>query len=232
MIRIPKKACDSCEHHTHSVWDELLCHVPYTIFSLAFALAFLGILTFMTLVMRVHESVPMYQGYHILFHIFHYLHIIVAIAGAMITFFRFSNRFLAGFLVAVIVPTFFCIVSDIMLPSVAGLVLGVHMHMHVCFTNMQDFVNLSVFMLAGVVAGAALLGHGGDSLKTFALRSHFLHIFVSCLAALFYIVAHGLNAWYNVMGFLFVFLFIAVIIPCTLSDVIVPLYCARHMKHK
>ncbi len=232
MIKLPpKKACDFCEHHSHSMWDELICHVPYTVFSLAFAFAFLGILHFLSITSFAMHASKVYAGYHVLFHTFHYLHVIVAVTGAMITFFRFSNNIVLGFLVAVLAPTFFCVVSDIMLPAVAASVLGVHMCMHVCFFDPHDTLNLVAFMLAGVVCGAALLRHE-ESLKLFALRSHFAHIFVSCLAALFYTVAHGFAEWYNAMGILFVFLFIAVIIPCTLSDVVVPLYCARSGKKK
>lgn len=233
MIKFhPKKECDFCEHHhSHSIREEVICHIPYTGFSLAFAFAFLAILNFVSLVSFATMPEQIHQGYHTLFHAFHYLHIIVAVAGAMITFFRFSNNLLLGFLVAVLAPTFFCILSDILLPTVAGLILGVHMCMHVCFFDLWDTINMAAFMLIGVVCGAALLHHE-ESLKLFALRSHFMHIFVSCLASLFYIVAHGFDQWYNAMGILFVFLFIAVIIPCTLSDVVVPLYCARNGKKR
>lgn len=232
MIKLPpKKQCDFCDHHSHSVWDELVCHVPYAIFSLAFAFSFLGILHFIAIGSFAAAPAKVYAGYHILFHTFHYLHIIVAVTGAMITFFRFSNNLVLGLLVAVLAPTFFCVVSDIMLPAVAASVLGAKICMHICFFDSYETLNLLAFMLAGVVCGAALLRHE-ESLKVFALRSHFMHIFVSCLAALFYTVAHGFNEWYNAMGILFVFLFIAVIIPCTLSDVVVPLYCARGSKKK
>ncbi len=37
----------------------------------------------------------------------------------------------------------------------------------------------------------------------------------------------GFNKWPSVMGLLFVFLIIAVVIPCTISDIIVPSYFAR-----
>ena len=229
MIKLPpKKECDFCEHHhKHSMWDELVCHVPYTGFSLALAFAVLSILNFIALASPLKAQV--HAGYHVLFHTFHYLHIIVAVTGAMITFFRFSKNVLLGFLVAVIAPTVFCVLSDIMLPAVAGSLLGVNMIMHICFFDPYDTFNLLAFMLIGVVCGVTLLQHE-ESLKLFALRSHFLHIFVSCLAALFYTVAHGFEDWHNAMGILFVFLFVAVIIPCTLSDVVVPLYCARGSK--
>lgn len=233
MIKFPQKPahkptqkeCDFCDHHhSSSLWEELLCHIPYAGFSLACAFALLSILNFIALSSVDPDNI--YEGYHVLFHSFHYLHIIVAVTGAMVAFFRFSSNIFVGFLVAVVSPTIFCVLSDIMLPTLAGNLLGVPMHMHICFFNFQDALNLSAFMVLGVICGAALLQHQ-ESLKTFALRSHFLHIFVSSLASLFYIVAHGFSEWHEAMGILFLFLFIAVVVPCTLSDVVVPLYCAR-----
>ena len=236
MIKFPKKSvshnrlkkeCDFCDHHNHSLWDELLCHIPYAGFSLACAFAFLSLLNFIAVISVAPQN--MFDGYHVLFHSFHYLHIIVAVTGAMVSFFRFSRNMVLGFLVAVLSPTLFCVMSDIMLPTIAGNLLGVPMHMHICFFCPQDALNLVAFMFIGVICGAALLQHE-ESLKTFALRSHFLHIFVSSLASLFYTVANGFTEWHEAMGLLYLFLFIAVVVPCTLSDVVVPYYCACNSK--
>lgn len=227
MKKIDKQECDLCEHHSHSVWEEFVCHIPYAGFSLALGFAFLSLIYFVGLGF-VNQQV-LHRGYHVLFHSFHYLHVIVAVAGSAITFFRFSKNILLGVLVSLIAPTFFCIMSDIMLPTLAGRLLGVHMHMHVCFLHLHDALNLFAFMVVGLLCGVSLLKHKA-SLRAFSLSSHFLHILVSSMASLFYMVAHGFHSWYESMGLLFIFLFIAVIIPCTLSDVVVPLYFARNPK--
>lgn len=224
MKTIDKKNCDLCEHESHSLWQELVCHVPYAGFSLALGFAFLSIIYFIGLGFTNPDIAT--RGYHVLFHSFHYLHVIVAVAGSAITFFRFSRRIVLGVLVSLLSPTFFCIVSDIMLPTLAGRILGVDMHMHICFLHPYDALNLFAFMIVGLLCGVALLKHK-ESLRTFSLTSHFLHILVSSMASLFYTVANGFDDWYSSMGILFIFLFIAVIIPCTLSDVVVPLYFAR-----
>jgi hypothetical protein len=226
---IDKKDCDLCEHHSHSVWEEFVCHVPYAGFSLALGFAFLSIIYFIGLGFA-HPDLAT-RGYHVMFHSFHYLHVIVAVAGCAITFFRFSRNVLLGVVVSLVAPTFFCILSDIMLPTLAGRILGVPMDMHICFFCPHDAMNLFAFMIVGLLCGVALLQHK-ESLKTFSLTSHFLHILVSSMASIFYIVANGFDTWYESMGILFVFLFIAVIIPCTLSDVVVPLYFARGSRRK
>ena len=50
-----------------------------------------------------------------------------------------------------------------------------------------------------------------------------------------YTISHGMHDWYHSMGILFMLLIIAVVIPCTLSDVVVPAYfahtgCKKFMK--
>jgi hypothetical protein len=41
-----------------------------------------------------------------------------------------------------------------------------------------------------------------------------------------YTISHGMHNWHEYMGILFILLIIAVVIPCTLSDVVVPAYFA------
>jgi uncharacterized membrane protein YhdT len=191
---------------------------------LALAFVLLSVVQFMGRCIPNADQVR--EGYGVLFHTFHYLHIVVAVTGAVVMFFRFSRKWVSGILVALLVPTVFCILSDIVLPSVAVRLLGISMEMHICFCEWHDGANLIAFMLIGLLCGLALL-QNRSSLYVFSLASHFMHILASSMAAVFYAVAHGFDRWYEVPGILFVLLFIAVVIPCTLSDVVVPLYVAR-----
>ena len=68
--------------------------------------------------------------------------------------------------------------------------------------------------------------------ELFSLGSHFIHILISSLAALFYMVSHGFDNWYPSMGILFLFLVVAIVIPCTFSDVVVPMYWAGRNNEK
>ena len=61
----------------------------------------------------------------------------------------------------------------------------------------------------------------------YAITSHVAHIFVSSLASTFYLVAHGFSNWYDNIGFVFLSMIVAVVIPCTLSDVVVPMTFAK-----
>ena len=142
-------------------------------------------------------------------------------------FFRYSRNVLAGIAVSIAAPAIFCTLSDVALPALAGNLLGVRMPVHVCFTNLPDLINLLPFMIVGLLNGWMIREHDESSLGFISLASHFIHILISSLAALFYMVACGFTYWHTMMGILLIFLLVAVVVPCTLSDIVVPMYFAQ-----
>lgn len=216
--------CDLCGHKPHSLWEELICHVPYAGFSIAIGFVFLSVINFFGQTSLSAQA--LHVGYHVLFHSFHYLHVVVAVAGAIVTFARFSRKIGLGVVIVSVIAPLFCTLSDVVLPALAGRLLGVSMPMHICFLNAHDALNWYAFMIVGIICGAALVNNRASA-KTFSLTFHFFHILISSMASIFYMVGHGLENWYEVMGGLYLFLFIAVVLPCTLSDVVIPFFCAR-----
>ena len=222
------------DHHSHrsheaSLFKELSCHFPWATLSIGLGFVLLSILHFIGLGIGQTASAA---GYHILFHVFHYLHIVFAVVGTMVTFARFSSDFWRGLIISTVFPSFFCILSDIALPTLAGNILGVRMKMHVCFVS--EAHNIVPLLIIGVCTGILLRSHHESMLMFFSLGSHFFHICIGSLASLFYMVSFGFTDWYESMGLLFLFLIAAVLVPCTLSDLIVPWYFAKkkHEKHK
>jgi len=65
-----------------------------------------------------------------------------------------------------------------------------------------------------------------DNNAFYSVFFSFIYILVSSLASTFYIVSHGLTNWQSVIGLLFLFLIIAVVFLCTMSDVVVPMAAA------
>ena len=216
------------EQHGHSLYNELVCHTPYAIFSVAIGFVVLSFLS-------VFEYLPgqgslVARAGHMLFHSFHFLHIVFAATGAILTFFRYSNNIFKGVIVGAVSSAFFCILSDILMPYMAGTLLGVEMSFHICFIT--EWYNIVPFLFVGVLNGYLLSQHEPEKHGSYSLSSHFAHILVSSLASLFYIVSHGLDNWSGYMGSLFLLMIIAVVIPCTLSDVVVPMYFANANKKK
>jgi hypothetical protein len=222
-------------YHTHksheaSLYDELACHFPFAAFSVAFGFIILSFLYFIGLGFGPHVSIC--RGYHILFHSFHYLHIVYAVMGTMVTFSRFSNNIIRGTILSIVSPAFFCTLSDVILPALAGRILGVPMGVHICFFSIPDLLNVIPLMIVGLVTGIVIRSHKESSLGLFSLGSHFVHILISSLASLLYMVSYGFDTWYSSMGLLYLLLVIAVVVPCTVSDVVVPIYFARLKRMK
>jgi len=217
----------SHDQHEYSLSEELTCHLPYATFSVAIAIILLSLVHFLTLGFMV-DAKTTQGGYHVLFHAFHYLHLIFATAGTFVAFSRFSKNLWQAILVSFISPAIFCTLSDIALPALAMQTLGVEMHMHICFFSLPDLMNVIPFMVMGVVTGYAIARHYSSALHMVSLSSHFVHILISSLAATFYTVSFGFDQWNSLMGIVFFLLVISVVVPCTISDVVVPLYFSRH----
>ena len=204
--------------HNHSLKDELVCHFPYAIFSVSLSLI---ILSFMTYGSNVYNP----SSSHSMFHSLHFLHFIFAGTGAVLTFRRYSKNIFMGILVGCFVPATFCTTSDTILPYLGGLLLNVNMRFHWCF--IAHIWNVLPFLFAGVLNGFVLSNHFKGKEIFYSNGSHFFHIFVSSMASVFYLVSFGFTNWAEHMGFVFIFLLFAVLVPCTVSDVIVPTLIAK-----
>jgi hypothetical protein len=223
---------DHCEQHIeghqHTITSEVICHFPYAVFSVAFGLAVLSIISFLSLCNI--DTQTMCRGAHMLFHSFHFMHIVFAATGTLITFFRFSKNILKGLIVGALTASFFCTMSDSILPYIGGRILGVDMHFHLCFFTELDKV--LPFLFVGLLNGYIMSKHHASKQSFYSTFSHFFHILVSSFASIFYLVAHGFIHWWASIGFVFLFLIIAVVIPCTFSDVVVPMFFAKADKKK
>lgn len=211
--------------HDHSLYGELICHLPYAVFSVAIGLA---ILSFVSVAQESAEQFV--KTSNILFHSFHFMHIVFAATGVLITYFRFSKNVVGALIVGTISPAIFCTLSDAVLPYIGGQMLGVHMNFHLCF--LTELHNVIPFLLVGIVNGFVMSQHEQEKQGLYSLFSHFMHILVSALASLFYLVSHGFTDWYSSIGMMFLFLIVAVVVPCTLSDVVVPMIFAKAHKKK
>ena len=211
------KCCGS-----NSFVKELVCHLPYSILSVALSLVVVSIMNFIAASgVRADSLKP---AYHMLFHNFHFLHIVFAVTGSMVMFSKYSKNIFAAIIVSVITSSFFCVLSDILFPYIGGRLLGANMSRHICF--FCDYYNISIFLVIGIVNGLAQVYRGLKVGDTNTYLVHGLHIVISSLASTFYLVAHGFVIDSLSLGYVFILLLIAVVIPCTMSDVLVPMFVA------
>lgn len=210
-----------------SLIDELTIHFPYAVFSIALSIAGVALLNYFSFGAKPDV---IRAGSHTLFHTFHFMHVTFAATGAMLTFFRFSKNIIRGIVIGAISTVFFCVLSDVFLPYIAGMMVGVKMDLHICF--LTDVANVFPFLVIGMLNGWVLAQHKQGMQTYYSLWSHFAHIFVSSLASLLYMVSYGFHNWHENMGVIFIMLIGAVVIPCTLSDVVIPLFFAKERKSR
>jgi hypothetical protein len=200
-----------------SLKEELFCHFPYVIFSACLSLILLNLLS-------VGNGMSSH-GLSDLFHSFHFLHLIFAGTGFVLSFRKYSKQTFLCLLLAFVIPTFFCALSDIFLPTIGGKIVGVDMHVHWCL--FQHFWSVFPFLAVGIINGFVIEQHYNSIKIFFSQMSHFMHIFVSSMASLLYLASFGFDCSANNLSLLFFILFFSVIIPCILSDVVVPVLFAE-----
>lgn len=218
--------CEHCDHnhcHEKPIFHEIMLHLPYAIFSVSFALVLLAVFSFVSLGQA--NSVVAHKGAKLLFHSFHFMHLVFAATGTVITYSRFSREVGKTILIGALVPAFFCMTSDVFLPYLGGRLCGIDMELHICFIS--ELRNVLPFLAVGILNGLVMSRHHPSKQSFYSVFSHTVHILVSALAASFYLVSNGFDNWAPHIGFVFSFLIFAVVIPCSMSDLVVPMSFAR-----
>lgn len=212
---------DSHDHsggvmHT-SIREELLCHFPYAVVAVVLSLALLSLLGYGS---PDKGSASELFG---IFHTFHFMHIIFAATGVVVAYRRYAKDMLGALIVGTVVPLVFCTLSDAIMPYLGGRMCGLDMRFHWCLTD--HFSTIMLFLFIGVINGYVVSVHKEETGLFSSHMSHFIHIFISAFASALYLVASGFTAWSAHIGFVFLYLLVAVLVPCTLADVVVPLWC-------
>jgi len=238
---------DSHNHEKRTIWEsfyhELLHHFPYATLSVALALMLMTLIHVLfysdahTAVAVVssccggsHEVTTQAAGLDVLFHCFHFAHILFATSGTIVTFRRYSERIWIGLMVGTLSSMVFCTLSDVLLPYAAGRLLGIEMDLHICFAS--ELSNILPFLFVGLLNGWVMTQLAEFRTQENSLFLHFLHTFISAIASIFYAVGHGLSDFYSHYGLFFLLMVVAVILPCTLSDVIAPIFFAKFSEKK
>lgn len=192
---------------------ELKDHAPFTLFG-----ALTGIL-----LMMVFRDVP-HETAHTLFYIFHPLHICLSavvtaalykkyFAGQKPSVSMFLKVLAVGYIGSVTVGT----ISDSVIPFWGEVLLDMpHRHAHIGFIDKWWLIN-------PLAVAAIVIGY----YKPITKFPHAGHVLISTWASLFHMLMasdHGHAVPY--FG-IFIFLFLAVWIPCCFSDIIFPLLFVR-----
>lgn len=222
-------------------WHELGHHLPYATLAVACSLMLVTVLYVFFKDIMVHGHAHLHEiscqtncchgsGMDILFHSFHYIHIVFAVSGSMVMFYRYAQNLILGTAIGVVSASFFCTLSDVLLPYLAGVMLGKPMELHICFFS--DFLSVLPFLLIGALNGIVMFYINDFKTEANSLNLHFFHTFVSAVASIFYAIGHGFSDFHSYLGIFFLLMLGAVVLPCTLADVVVPIIFARMVAKK
>ncbi len=196
------------------VTRELIKHVPFTAMGTVTGIAIMAIIGLVNAPREISNA---------LFYTLHPLHIVFsAIATtAMYKLYGKGNLLLLiiiGYTGSIGIAT----LSDVVIPYLGGSLLNIPMEFHLPFieTDKMPFLGIEKWK---IVNGAAVLGIAIAYWKPITKFPHMGHVLLSTWASLFSFTAFGIADWIPLLPFILVFLFLAVWLPCCLSDIIYPL---------
>jgi len=154
---------------------------------------------------------------NIVFYTLHPLHVLLSALVTTSMYMRYKKgkiwvAILIGWTGSIGVAT----ISDAMIPYLGGTLLHAQMEFHVPFIE-EWWIN---FLALGGIA----IGYWKQTTRI----PHFGHVLLSTWASLAYLMAFGIvDNWIPLLPFIFLFLFLAVWLPCCTSDIIYPLLFVR-----
>jgi len=192
--------------------SELKDHIPFTALGAVTGIILMVIVVLGDVPAQISQSV---------FYTFHPLHVLLSalVTTAMFKKHRDSKIWAAiviGYSGSIGIAT----ISDSIIPYLGGTLLGVTMEFHVGFIEKWWLVN-----------PVALIGITIGYLRPTTKFPHFGHVLLSTWASLFYFTAFGIAQWIPLLPLIFLFLFLAVWLPCCISDIVFPLLFTSNIAH-
>lgn len=194
------------------VYEELVSHLPFTLIGVALGVAF------------VFAASVWGGGRHFgedEFHWAHILHIFFSAAAGSAIFRSYRDSVLKAVPVAAVSAVLLCTLSDILVPYVGLRAAGYDAHLHIC--AFEHPFRTAGSALLGVAAGLAGLKFFEHCNRPF----HLIHLLISTAASALFILhtVHVVDLQLSLV--IAATLFFALVIPCLIGDIIVPLLFVR-----
>ena len=190
------------------ITEELKRHAPFTA---------LGALTGIIIMAIVILGNVSSSTSNTIFYTLHPIHVLLSalVTTAMYKKYRRNAKLWIAVLIGWTGSIGIATISDAIVPYLGGTLLCIPMQFEVPFIE-KWWINL--LALAGVAIGYW---------KHVTRIPHFGHVSLSTWASLFYFMAFGIADWIPLLPYIFLFLFLAVWIPCCASDIVYPLLFVR-----
>ncbi len=196
---------------------ELRHHIPFTVLGAATGIVFI-------IIIALTNALPVISGAsETVFNILHPLHVVLSAATTTAIYRKHSKgRILPTILIGYFGSVGIATLSDSIVPFLAESLLSLpHAEPHIGFIELWWLVN-----------PAAFIGIAIAFWKPMTRFSHTGHVFLSTWASLFHIImAMGATIDWILVLPIFAFLFLAVWLPCCVSDIAFPLFFSKEDVH-
>jgi hypothetical protein len=200
------------------ILNELKAHAPFTAIGAVTGIIVMAIILITDMPASISESV---------FYTLHPLHVVLSALVTTAMYRRYSQgRLWAAILIGYFGSVGIATLSDAIIPFVEGSALSINIGFHLPFLETEAFPYLGIPKWV-VINAAAAIGIAIGYWKQFTKIPHSGHVLLSTWASLFYFTAFGTASWVPLLPLIFVFLFLAVWLPCCMSDIVFPLLFVR-----
>ena len=183
------------------IGTELARHAPFTAVGAVSGIVIMAIVVIAKIPSNISE---------IIFYILHPTHVLFSAIVTTAMYKQYSKgKLWAAILVGYTGSIGIATLSDSIIPYLGGESLRIGIEFHVPFIEEWWLVNPPAFL------GIAI-GYLWPKTKI----PHAAHVFLSTWASLFYFTAFSTAQWLPLLPFVFVFLFLAVWLPCCFSDIV------------
>ncbi|NQT31510.1 MAG: hypothetical protein HQ588_04175 [Deltaproteobacteria bacterium] len=202
------------------ILNELKEHVPFTAIGAVTGIVIMVIIVFAHVPTSISEAA---------FYTLHPLHVVLSALVTTAIYRRYSRgRLWAAILIGYLGSVGIATLSDAIIPYLEGTALNIGIGFHAPFLETEAFPYLGVPKWV-VINSAAVIGIAIGYWKQTTKFPHTGHVLLSTWASLFYFTAFGTAAWLPLLPIIFIFLFLAVWLPCCLSDIVFPLLFIRRV---
>jgi hypothetical protein len=200
------------------ILSELKEHAPFTALGAVSGIIIMVIIVLADVSSQVSEAV---------FYSLHPLHIVLSALVTTAMYTKYSQgKLWAAILIGYAGSVGIATLSDAVIPFIEGTTLNIGLGFHLPFIETEAFPYLGVPKWI-VINSAALIGIAIGYWKQTTKIPHSGHVLLSTWASLFYFTAFGTASWLPLLPLIFVFLFLAVWLPCCMSDIVFPLLFVR-----
>ncbi|MCK4996866.1 hypothetical protein KAS08_01055 [Candidatus Pacearchaeota archaeon] len=189
----------------NTILHELKHHLPFTLTSSIAA----GILVAIFYLINKTFFVGVVSN---LFEIMHPAHVFVSAMATAAIYNKYKKSIPKSIFIGMVGAILIGSLSDVIFPWVAGNLFSLHTHFHL------PIIEKTFFILGVAGIGAAI----GSKWNLFN-ASHSVHVFISIFASLFYLLTFSVEMNPLTVMLTSLIIFLAVYIPCCISDIIFPL---------